>query len=124
MERIITGDYKPNLLHDELAAAGVQAALSFFEVVGGVEIVLDYPDQDDAVVQSVIAAHNPLVESLNEKNTRRYTESVNYLKGVDWDALRTDILALPVAQRSILAPLAKSVRALSVIVAQMDKEIN
>lgn len=124
MERTIAGQYKPNLLHEELLSAGVVAALTSFQVVDGVEIVLDYPDQDDATVQAVIAAHNPLAESINEKQTRRYQESVDYLKSVNWEGLRTAILALPVAQRDILAPLAKSVRALSVIVAQMDKEIN
>lgn len=124
MERVITGDYKPNLLHDELAAAGVNATLSFFQVVGGVEIVLDYPDQDDNTVQSVIGAHDPLGESITERNTRRYQESVDYLKSVDWDGLRTAILALPAAQRDIIGPIAKSVRALSVIAAQLDKEIN
>lgn len=124
MERIIVGNYKPNLLHDELAAAGVQATLSFFQVVGGVEITLDYPDQDDSIVQAVIAVHNPLAESVNEKQARRYIESMNYLKNVDWEGLRAAILSLPVAQRDILAPLAKSVRALSIIVTQMDKEIN
>lgn len=124
MERTIVGQYKPNLLQEELLSAGVIVALTSFQVVDGVEITLEYLDEDDATVQSVIAAHNALAESINEKQARRYQESVNYLKSVDWDSLRASILVLPAAQRDILVTIAKSVRALSVIAAQLDKEIN
>jgi hypothetical protein len=124
MELVIKGNYKPNLLHEELAAAGVNATLSFFDVPEGKEIILEFDEAQSLLVQSLISTHNPGLESHSEKQSRRYEEAVSYLKAVDWEGLKTEILALPAAQRSILVPLAKSVRALAIIASQLDKEIN
>jgi len=123
MEQIIIGDYNPNLLHEELAAAGVEATLQSFPAENGVRVLLEYPDADDSVVQAIIASHVASAESKNEAASRRYVIAVNYLKSVDWATLQTEIAALPLQYRSPIATLGKISKALTTVVAQIESEM-
>jgi hypothetical protein len=124
MKTVLEGNYNPLLLHEELVANGADVTLNYKETENGVSILLEFDEEDENTVNSTVAAHNPAGESVTGKAERRYNQSVQYLKNLEWDELRDAIAALPQAQRNVVTPIAKAVRALAVIAINLDREIN
>lgn len=124
MKTVLEGNYNPLLLHEELIANGADVILNYRDTENGVSVLLEFDEEDENTVNSTVAAHNPAGESVAGKSERRYSQSVQYLKNLEWDELRDAIAALPQAQRNVVAPIAKAVRALAVIAINLDREIN
>lgn len=124
MKTIIEGNYNPLLLHEELVANGADVILNYRDTENGVSVLLEFDEEDENTVNSTVAAHNPAGESVSGKAERRYNQSVQYLKNLEWDELRDAIAALPAAQKNVVAPIAKAVRALAIIAISLDREIN
>lgn len=123
MKTVLEGNYNPLLLHEELVANGADVILNYRDTENGVSVLLEFDEEDENTVNSTIATHNPAGESVTGKAERRYNQSVQYLKGLDWDDLRDAIAALPAAQKNVVAPIAKAVRALSIIVSGLNKDL-
>lgn len=124
MKTVLEGNYNPLLLHEELVANGADVILNYRDTENGVSVLLEFDEEDENTVNSTIAAHNPAGESVAGKAERRYNQSVQYLKNLEWGELRDAIAALPQAQRNVVAPIAKAVRALAVIAISLDREID
>lgn len=124
MKLLLEGNYNPLLLHEELVANGADVILNYRDTENGVSVFLEFDEEDENTVNSTVAVHNLAGESVSGKAERRYNQSVQYLKNLEWDELRDAIAALPQAQRNVVAPIAKAVRALAVIAISLDREID
>lgn len=124
MKLLLEGNYNPLLLHEELVANGADVILNYRDTENGVSVFLEFDEEDENTVNSTVAVHNPAGESVSGKAEWRYNQSVQYLKNLEWDELRDAIAALPQAQRNVVAPIAKAVRALAVIAISLDREID